>query len=195
MASRRNAGFTLVELILVILVLGIIATSSVGFIKHSVLGYSDLAKRQRLAAEASLVQQQLRQQFAYSLPGSLAQQGNCLSYTPVVGLGFVGEPLQATPLAQLFNPTEQINQQSLALSLAKPVSLCWQRGSLYRSAQSELNSWQPSSDDRLLSRDLQQPPWQQQDGQWLLKLSWLRDEQPLQLVEPIAIGTALELVQ
>lgn len=51
---KKPAGFTLVELIMVIVVLGILATGSVRFIALSAEGLVDTGARQALASSATI---------------------------------------------------------------------------------------------------------------------------------------------
>lgn len=67
----RNAGMTLVELVVVIVIAGIIATITTSFIVSAVTGYTDLARRAELvdAAESSL--RHLARDVRRALPNSV----------------------------------------------------------------------------------------------------------------------------
>lgn len=70
-STRRHRGMTLVELVIVIVIAGIIATITTSFIVSAVTGYSDLARRAQLvdAAESSL--RHLARDVRRALPNSV----------------------------------------------------------------------------------------------------------------------------
>lgn len=82
---RRMAGFTLTELIIVIVILGIIGSISVRFIQFSTQGALDTANRQRLAMAAGIVSEQLSRELRSALPGSVrtGEGGQCIEFFPI----------------------------------------------------------------------------------------------------------------
>lgn len=82
---RRAGGFTLTELIMVIVILGIIASISVRFIQFSTQGAIDTANRQRLAMAAGIISEQLSRELRSALPGSVrtGEGGQCIEFFPV----------------------------------------------------------------------------------------------------------------
>jgi|AntDeeMetagen134_2_1112570.scaffolds.fasta_scaffold00088_9 MSHA biogenesis protein MshO len=82
MGSQR--GFTLIELIMVIVILGIISTISVRFIQFSTQGAIDTADRQKMALGGSIMTEQISREVRDGLPTSLRihDDGNreCLEF-------------------------------------------------------------------------------------------------------------------
>jgi MSHA biogenesis protein MshO len=71
-------GFTMIELIIVISIAGIVATSIAMFLKSPVFSYDQTAKRAELADEAYLLIKKIKQDVRWSLPNSVrvSQVGN-----------------------------------------------------------------------------------------------------------------------
>ena len=77
---RHHAGFSLVELVVVILVLGILAAGSVTYIRHASLGYASALDRSELASNARLALGRLERELRNALPGSLRSNGQCIEF-------------------------------------------------------------------------------------------------------------------
>ncbi|MEX1213424.1 prepilin-type N-terminal cleavage/methylation domain-containing protein [Saccharospirillum sp.] len=82
----RQSGFTLTELIIVIVLLGIISVIPISFIRYSVQGALDTANRQRLAMAAGVISEQISRDIRVALPGSvrLSGDGRCLEFIPIL---------------------------------------------------------------------------------------------------------------
>ena len=80
MAPQR--GFTLTELIMVIVILGIISTISVRFIQLSSQGAIDTAERQKMALGGSVMVEQISRELRNALPTSLRthNNGDCVEF-------------------------------------------------------------------------------------------------------------------
>jgi len=81
---RASAGFTLVELVTVIVVLGVLALGTVRFINDSSRGFATTVSRAELATDARATLDSLSRSLRDALPGSVRVQGGCLEYIPVV---------------------------------------------------------------------------------------------------------------
>ncbi len=80
-------GFTLVELIMVIVVLGIIAIGSTQYIVNSAASYRDTALRERQGSVARVAIERISRELRNALPNSVRSSAlrECLEFVPVLG--------------------------------------------------------------------------------------------------------------
>jgi len=81
---RRSAGFTLVELVMVIVLLAIIATISVQFVTLSTQGALDVGSRQQRALQGVVVNEQISRELRQAYPISVRTAGSCVEWLPVL---------------------------------------------------------------------------------------------------------------
>ena len=81
--SRRNRGFTLVELVIVIVLMSIVSLAGVEIIRQSSEIYLKQNNRQGLSGSARLAVERLSREFRNALPGSVRVSGDCLEYLPI----------------------------------------------------------------------------------------------------------------
>ena len=81
-ASR---GFSLVELILVIILLGIVSTLSLGFLRNGAEMYAQSADRERLLSQSRFVIERLTRELRNALPNSvrISSDGRCVEFIPL----------------------------------------------------------------------------------------------------------------
>ena len=81
-----QSGFTMVELIMVIVVLSILSVGSVQFISYSALGYVDTVRRSELASSATIVNEKISRLIRTALPGSVRtnSDGSCVEFIQVL---------------------------------------------------------------------------------------------------------------
>ncbi|WP_287146428.1 type II secretion system protein [Aeromonas sp.] len=93
---RGNRGFTLVELVMVILLLGIMATFSSQFIGIGTQIYGDASSREQLMSDARFAMERLNRELRDAVPGSeriedqdgnWLDQGPCLRFWPISNSG------------------------------------------------------------------------------------------------------------
>ena len=89
----KQKGFTLVELIMVIVLLGIVATISTQFVSFSVRGAIDVGDRQQRALKAVVLSERLSRELRQAVPGSLEvnESLNCLKFVPALNGGVYQE--------------------------------------------------------------------------------------------------------
>lgn len=80
----RRGGFTLIELVMVIILLGIVATISVRFVILSTGGAIDTGARQQRALAGVVISEQISRALRHALPTSVRTNGTCIEWMPVV---------------------------------------------------------------------------------------------------------------
>jgi MSHA biogenesis protein MshO len=103
--AARQQGFTLVELIVVIVLLGIMSVATVQFIPNMAVGYMDLNRRQGLADTTQLAIERIGREIRNALPGSVRVSSgatySCLEYVPVLGASIYRSLPQTSASASL----------------------------------------------------------------------------------------------
>jgi len=83
-----NAGFTLIELIIVIIIMGVMAVGIAGFIKLSTQTYLNVTERDELLANARFSVERLNREVRNALPNSMRTTNNattnCLEFVPII---------------------------------------------------------------------------------------------------------------
>lgn len=98
MNSKQQQGFTLIELIAVIVLLGIIGTGVLSLIKTSVEGYNEVTRRVEIADIGRFAIERVSRELRNTLPGSVrvTALGTCLEFVPVVAsTAYISLPLAA----------------------------------------------------------------------------------------------------
>lgn len=81
---QRSAGFTLVELVIVIVLLAIVATISVQFVTLSTQGALDVSNRQQRALQSVVISEQITRELREAFPLSVRANGACVEWIPIV---------------------------------------------------------------------------------------------------------------
>jgi MSHA biogenesis protein MshO len=79
----NEKGFTVIELIVVIVLLGILAMTTTQFIVSSATGFADQSRREGIATASRVAMDRLIRELRNALPNSVRTNGSCLEYIPV----------------------------------------------------------------------------------------------------------------
>jgi len=82
--SRFSKGFTLVELITVILILSIVSISITSFIRFGVDIYQDTVNRDRQVGDSRFLIERITRELREAMPNSVRVSGSCLEFVPIV---------------------------------------------------------------------------------------------------------------
>jgi MSHA biogenesis protein MshO len=81
---KKPLGFTLIEMIVVIIILGVLATAVTTFISLSTRIYTEATAREQLVSSARFAIERLNREVREALPNSLLVIGKCLVFTPIL---------------------------------------------------------------------------------------------------------------
>jgi len=90
LSIKKTAGFTLMELIIVIIIMGVMSVGIAGFIKLSTQTYLNVTERDELLANARFSVERLNREVRNALPNSLREATNtaattrCLEFVPII---------------------------------------------------------------------------------------------------------------
>ncbi|MBL0689544.1 MAG: prepilin-type N-terminal cleavage/methylation domain-containing protein, partial [Pseudoalteromonas sp.] len=84
---NKTKGFTLLELIIVIIILGVMSVGIAGFITLSTQTYLNVSERDELLANARFVTERLNREIRNAVPNSIRINSNstteCLEFIPI----------------------------------------------------------------------------------------------------------------
>jgi len=84
--AKNQHGFTLIELVTVIVILGVLATGISSFLRFGTQSYTDAADRDALISTARFVVERLNREVRNALPNSIRTIGvnnQCLEFVPI----------------------------------------------------------------------------------------------------------------
>lgn len=87
MTFKQNRGFTLIELVMVVVVLAIVSVGITRFIRSSTQIFIDTSERERLLREGSFAVERINREISDAVPNSVRLTGNagvhCLEFVPI----------------------------------------------------------------------------------------------------------------
>ncbi|MFD2178851.1 PilW family protein [Veronia pacifica] len=105
-----SRGFTLIELVVTLVILGILSVGISGFIGSGVSGYVSARDREALQGEARFAIERVGRELKNAVPNSVTIElgGKCVSYYPIYSSGFYEAP-SGLPLSVVFAESNIIN--------------------------------------------------------------------------------------
>lgn len=97
--EHKQRGFTMVELIVVIVLLSIISLVTVGFITSTMQGFADLTRRDQLSSAVRVAVERMAREIRNALPNSVRVDGagQCLEFIPSLAASrYLSIPLSAS---------------------------------------------------------------------------------------------------
>jgi len=99
MPALINKGFTLIELVIVIIILSAIGIATSSYIATGVSIYTDVADRDKSINSLRFVIERMRREVANALPNSAIVDGNCLTFTPTIASTLYASDFPIAPLS------------------------------------------------------------------------------------------------
>jgi len=92
---KWQRGFTLIEMITVVVVLGIVSVIGAGFIVNATISYQQTQSRALLVNTSRQALERMTRQLRGALPYSVrvTNGGNCVQFMPIAAAGFYREPV------------------------------------------------------------------------------------------------------
>lgn len=128
---QKSAGFTLIELVTVIVLLGIIGGFSAQFIVDAIEGYNQTINRGRLVAQGRQALERMSRQLRGAVPNSIRAQTisgfACIEFLPAAGGGFYLDQVpdsenMAAPISSLSTTGYSVDFGSASTLLIAPLS-------------------------------------------------------------------------
>lgn len=122
---KPSTGFTLVEMVAVIVLLGIVAVASTQFIRQGVEIYTDTARRDSLQQQGRFAVERVSRELRNALPGSVRVESDCIEFAPIEAgssyLGNVGDSQETSFQAVDFNyTTAAVTNRRVAVYTIEP---------------------------------------------------------------------------
>lgn len=84
---RKQRAFTLIELVMVIIVLGVTSAGIAAFVRGSMQSYVDISSRDKLLSQSRFAIEKMKRELAKAVPNSLRIAGNstthCIEFVPI----------------------------------------------------------------------------------------------------------------
>jgi len=87
MVTHHTRGFTLIELVTVIVLMSIVSMAGVEMIRYSASAYERLLGRQGSGNSARIAVDKISREMRQALPGSARVSGSCVEFIPIIAAG------------------------------------------------------------------------------------------------------------
>jgi len=82
-SAYKSRGFTLIEMVITIVVLGVLMAGTATYITNSTIAYTNIAQRDQLTTLGRITVEQVTRELRHALPNSIRIQNNCIEFFPV----------------------------------------------------------------------------------------------------------------
>ena len=122
MPRQASRGFTLVELVVVIVLMSIVSLAGVQIIGFTADSYEKMLGRQTLGNSARIAVDRLSREIRHGLPGSVRVSGSCLEFIPINAAGsYVDLPVEASAVSFKAVPMNQGQGSSAGRVAVYPI--------------------------------------------------------------------------
>ncbi|MCQ1057134.1 PilW family protein [Photobacterium sp. DNB23_23_1] len=87
-SMRKSQGFTLMEMVIALVILGIISLAIGSYLQFGAEGYVSTVSRDRVQSQARFALEKMTREIRHAAPNSLASTGSCISFYPIYYAGF-----------------------------------------------------------------------------------------------------------
>nr|WP_241664509.1 type II secretion system protein [Ningiella ruwaisensis] len=116
---KSTKGFTLVELVLVIMILAVVGIGISGFVRSAMSAYLDMTERESLLRDGSFFIERFSRELADAVPNSVRIKGNasvhCLEFVPInwntyyLNIPLVNESATTVDLIEMHNDLQGVS--------------------------------------------------------------------------------------
>ncbi|MGF1738454.1 PilW family protein [Photobacterium satsumensis] len=85
---KASKGFSLMEMVIALVILGIISLAIGSYLQLGAEGYVSTVSRDRVQSQARFALEKMTREIRHAAPNSLASTGNCISFYPIHLAGF-----------------------------------------------------------------------------------------------------------
>ena len=94
---RRQRGFNLIELVVIIVVIGVLMAGTAAYITNSVTAYNAVARRDQLTSLGRVTIERIVRDLRTALPNSVRVANNCIEFLPILsGSTYLTLPVDTT---------------------------------------------------------------------------------------------------
>jgi len=95
--KAKQQGFTMIELVMTIVIIGILGVGISSFVGRTVQGMVDTAERQQLATIAWIISEKISRELRSALPNSIRTDAGCVEFIPTIaGTDYLSVPTFAS---------------------------------------------------------------------------------------------------
>jgi len=100
---KVSSGFTLIEMVTVIIILGVLAVGISSFLQFGTRIYAEATLRDQIISSARFSIERLNRELRHATPNSIQVSGSCLSFTPIVTSSiYIDIPVSPEPSTNTF---------------------------------------------------------------------------------------------